>query len=52
MEQMSPTELSKAMVEYEKKYGKGQVELDKLEEIVLSMRKSNSKATRKPRNKK
>ena len=38
MEQMSPDELKKAMKIYQERYGKGQVVLDKLEEIVKEMR--------------
>jgi uncharacterized membrane protein len=38
MEQMSPDELKKAMKIYQERHGKGQVVLDKLEEIVKEMR--------------
>ena len=40
MEQCSPDELKKAMKIYVERYGKGQVTLDKLEEIIREIKES------------
>ena len=47
MEQTDPTTLSWAMEEYVKRYGKGTVEIDKLDEIIRELKEKQSRKRRK-----